>query len=213
VNLVGHVAVALHRDPASTPPFLVGCMLPDLAAMARVRLTPADGHVGDGVQFHHRTDAAFHASEWFNRHNQALRDLLLDAEVDRGAARASAHAGLEMMLDGHLIGETQVERGVERAFAELATPSATSDAVTALAPDDVRGGWAERLNQISHSLDPQSYSSTRSVAERLHRMTRGRHRIELREVQVSIVARQLEAYRPRALHDVGSLLDDLSARV
>ena len=88
MNLVGHVAVAVEHAPDATAPYLAGAMLPDLAAMARVRLAPAGGDLGDGVAVHHAADAAFHASRWFNDRSQALRDALLEAGVDRGAARA-----------------------------------------------------------------------------------------------------------------------------
>ena len=63
MNLVGHVAVAL--EPDSAPPsteFLVGCMLPDLAAIARVRIARPEGELGRGVEFHHACDAVFHVT-------------------------------------------------------------------------------------------------------------------------------------------------------
>jgi hypothetical protein len=90
MNLVGHVAVALDPE-APTPPstqFLLGCMLPDLAAIARVRLARPDGELGRGVAYHHACDAVFHETEWFRSVNRALRDALVDAGVDSGPARA-----------------------------------------------------------------------------------------------------------------------------
>ena len=73
MNLVGHVAVALEPDaaPPSTD-FLIGCMLPDLAAIARVRVARPTGALGEGVAFHHACDAVFHESEWFRSSNRAL---------------------------------------------------------------------------------------------------------------------------------------------
>ena len=71
MNLVGHVAAALSpsdADPSSD--FLVGCMLPDLAAIARVRLARPAGDLGRGVEFHHACDAVFHDSAWFRRVNR-----------------------------------------------------------------------------------------------------------------------------------------------
>ena len=96
MNLVGHVAVAL--EPDSAPPsteFLVGCMLPDLAAIARVRIARPEGELGRGVEFHHACDAVFHDLEWFHSANRSLRDALVDAGVDSGPARACSHAGVE----------------------------------------------------------------------------------------------------------------------
>lgn len=198
VNLVGHVAVAVQAAPSAPAPYLVGCMLPDLAAMARVRLRPATGLVGDGVAFHHGTDAAFHSSRWFNEHNVTLRDLLLEAGVDRGAARASAHAGLEMLLDGDLANDPAVTEAVARTFDAL-IDGATARAVLELAPEHSRRDWSDRLTRIGRSLDVASYQSGPLVAERLHRMTRGRSRIELRSEQIGMVAAVLTAYRPHVV--------------
>ena len=84
MNLIGHVAVALDADaaPPSTE-FLVGCMLPDLAAIARVRLARPEGALGDGVSFHHASDAVFHESEWFRATN---RELWLQQKATLGIA-------------------------------------------------------------------------------------------------------------------------------
>jgi hypothetical protein len=213
VNLVGHVAVAVHHSPDATPGFLVGAMLPDLAAMARVRLTHAEGEVGDGVAFHHASDTAFHASRWFNHHNQALRDALLAVGVDRGASRACAHAGLEMLLDGRLLAAGLVVRGTEIAFAALAVDGPTLEAVCALVPPAAVSTWRARLQMIGRSIDRDAYTSGDEVAARLHRMTRGRTRIELRAEQVDAVARELDAYRPRVARDATSVLADVVLEV
>jgi hypothetical protein len=194
VNLVGHVAVAL--DPHAAPPstdFLVGCMLPDLAAIARVRLSRPEGELGDGVAFHHACDEAFHESEWFHGANRALRDALLEAGVDSGPARACSHAGVEMLLDGRLVTDDTVDAG---ARAVLDSVSTCPPALAALAPDNARAVWVERLQMIGSSLDPARYRDPRFVAERLQRMTSGRRRIELRVEQVDTVTATLIDHQP-----------------
>ena len=125
MNLVGHVAVALR--PGSTRPstdFLVGCMLPDLAAIARRAHGQARRATsGGGVAFHHACDAVFHESEWFRATNRDVRDALLDAGVDLGPARACSHAGVEMLLDGALVAE-RTDRAFARAGRSLpSTPT------------------------------------------------------------------------------------------
>jgi hypothetical protein len=194
VNLVGHVAVAL--DPDAAPPstdFLVGCMLPDLAAIARVRVARPEGELGDGVAFHHACDAAFHESEWFRDANRALRDALLDAGVDRGPARACSHAGVEMLLDGRLVADDTVDGS---ARVVLDTVSTCPPALAALAPDGARAAWVERLQMIGSSLDPSRYRDPRFVAERLQRMTSGRRHIALRVEQVDAVTAALADHQP-----------------
>jgi hypothetical protein len=194
VNLVGHVAVAL--APATEPPsteFLVGCMLPDLAAIARVRIARPGGDLGDGVAFHHSCDAVFHESAWFRSVNRALRDALVDADVESGPARACSHAGVEMLLDGRLVTDPTVDAC---ARAALRSVSSGASGLGQLAPDDARDVWVERLAMIGASLDPACYQDASFVAERLQRMTSGRRRIELPAEQVETVAATLREFQP-----------------
>ena len=194
MNLVGHVAVALEPDaaPPSTD-FLVGCMLPDLAAIARVRIARPTGELGEGVAFHHACDEVFHESAWFRGANRALRDALVDAGIDSGPARASSHAGVEMLLDGRLVADDSVD---VHARVVLDAVSTGAPALGPLAPDDMRDEWVERLQMIGTSLDPARYRDARFVAERLHRMTQGRRRIELRADQVDTVTAALREFQP-----------------
>jgi hypothetical protein len=194
VNLVGHVAVALEPDaPPPSTDFLVGCMLPDLAAIARVRVTRPTGELGAGVAFHHSCDEVFHESDWFRRTNRTLRDALLAAGVDSGPARACSHAGVEMLLDGRLVADDSVDA---QARVALDAVSAGAPELGALAPDDARDVWLERLQMIGSSLDPGRYRDARFVAERLHRMTMGRRRIELPAEHVDTVTATLRAFQP-----------------
>ncbi len=194
MNLVGHVAVAL--DPDAAPPstdFLVGCMLPDLAAIARVRVARPEGALGDGVAFHHACDAVFHESEWFRTSNRALRDALVDAGIDSGPARACSHAGVEMLLDGRLVTDATVDTHARVVLQAVRTGA---PALGNLAPVDARDVWIERLQMIGGSLDPSRYQDARFVAERLHRMTNGRRRIELPAAQVDAVEAALRDFQP-----------------
>jgi hypothetical protein len=194
MNLVGHVAVALVPGRADPPAdFLVGCMLPDLAAIARVRMTRPEGELGRGVEFHHACDAVFHESEWFRGVNREMRDALLDADVTSGAARACSHAGAEMLLDGGLVADARVEASAQLT---LDTVADHADSLAALAPDAERPVLVERLQMIGSSLDPRRYADARFVAERLHRMTAGRRRIEVRASDVDTVARILGDFAP-----------------
>ena len=189
MNLVGHVAAA----PDAPVAFLVGCMLPDLAAIARVRVARPDGDLGRGVEFHHACDAVFHESAWFRRSNVQLRDALLDAGVTTGAARACSHAGVEMLLDGGLVSHAAV---AARAQLTLDAVDAQAAALGALAARETRTVWVERLHVIGASLEPRRYADARFVAERLHRMTAGRTRIELSEEHVDVVAAALVTVQP-----------------
>ncbi len=194
MNLVGHVAVALAPEGADpSADFLVGCMLPDLAAIARVRLARPEGEMGRGVAFHHACDAVFHESEWFRHVNRDLRDALLDAGVSTGAARACSHAGSEMLLDGALVDDPRVEWWAQLT---LDTVDAHASALAGLAEPGSRVVLAERLRMIGSSLEPRRYANTRFVAERLERMTSGRRRIELLASDVDTVTVVLDRFAP-----------------
>jgi hypothetical protein len=211
VNLVGHIAVAL--DPDQAPPsteFLVGCMLPDLAAIARVRVSRPDGALGEGVAFHHACDAVFHELDWFRDANRALRDALLDAGVDSGPARACSHAGVEMLLDGRLVADESVDTS-----ARVALDAVTTDAreLGALAPPEARDVWVERLQMIGGSLDPARYRDPAFVAERLHRMTSGRRRIELRAGQLPELTASLREFQPRIADAAPDVLAQVRTKV
>jgi len=198
VNLVGHVAVALAPDaPPPSTDFLVGCMLPDLAAIARVRLTRPDGELGAGVAFHHACDAVFHESEWFRGANRELRDALVGAGIESGPARACSHAGVEMLLDGRLVGDPAIDTSARVVLHAVSTDApALATSLAELAPVDSRDVWVERLQMIGASLDPGRYRDATFVAERLQRMTSGRRRIELRPEHVGTVAASLREFQP-----------------
>ena len=211
MNLVGHVAVALtpeHADPPTD--FLVGCMLPDLAAMTRVRLTRPEGDLGRGVAFHHDCDAVFHDSEWFRRVNRELRDALLDAGVSSGAARACSHAGSEMLLDGALVADAQIASCAQLTLDRVDTGA---DTLALLAPAESRTVLATRLRMIGSSLEPRRYADARFVAERLQRMTAGRRRIEVRASEVDSVALVLDTFAPAIATAARAVLDEVRRAV
>jgi hypothetical protein len=211
VNLVGHIAAALapgHADPSSG--FLVGCMLPDLAAIARVRIVRPDGELRAGVAFHHACDAVFHESSWFRHVNPTLRDALLDAGVSTGAARACSHAGSEMLFDGALVDDERVDGAARRTLRAL---DDQADSLAALAPVEMRAVFAERLHLIGASLEPGRYHDPHFVAERLHRMTLGRRRIELRASDVDTVALVLGAFAPEIARAAPGVVADVRKAV
>lgn len=205
MNLVGHVAAALPDEP---PEFLAGCVLPDVAAIARVRVArPMGGPLADGVAFHHECDHVFHGLPWFHATCVQLRDDLLAAGVDRGPARATAHAGLEMLLDGALVTDDRVRRQVRVA---LTTLDAHADALTPLVAPDARERWVVGVSRIASSLDVDGYTDAASVTLRLQRMTAGRARIELRADQAATVTTVLAELQPRVLAAAPAVLAEVT---
>src|SRR5690349_2172388 len=102
MNFFGHAAIARERD--ADPAHVFGAMLPDFASMARARLVSVeDARIAGAVALHHRTDELFHAHPVFvGMCARAVTDLEA-AGVGRGGARAAAHVGIELLLDGVLL--------------------------------------------------------------------------------------------------------------
>ncbi len=122
MNFIGHATVAGWEDEA--PLFGVGAILPDLARMAGAVRAPEahDDEVRRGVACHHRVDAVFHDTPTFVGLSGQLRQRLTEQGVSRPAALGTAHIGIELLLDGELVGRTEVARrwwGVVEATREL----------------------------------------------------------------------------------------------
>lgn len=101
MNFLGHARAATWHD--RDPRFVLGAMLPDLATMAGVRRPVArDEVIAAGVAFHHRTDAAFHASPTFERLTHDGVRALRGAGIARGPALAASHIAIELLLDASL---------------------------------------------------------------------------------------------------------------
>lgn len=120
MNFFGHAAVACWRS--TEPAFVLGAMLPDFAAMVGARPpVVTDAAVAEGVAFHHRTDDAFHDAQTFRQlMNESVIDLV-HAGLERGRARAVAHVGVEILLDGVLADSRDARRAYLAALAHAAS--------------------------------------------------------------------------------------------
>jgi hypothetical protein len=98
MNFFSHAAVA--RSFSEDPEFVLGAMLPDFVSMLGARL-PEVTHVtlARGVRFHHVTDHVFHDLEVFRMLSRDAHAELRERGLGRGASRAVAHVGIEILLD------------------------------------------------------------------------------------------------------------------
>ena len=102
MNFFGHAAIA---TPAA-PGVVLGAMLPDFATKCGGRIERADdADVTAGIALHHATDAVFHQLPAVTGLMRELDDRLRAAACARGPRRAVAHIGVELLLDGMLVGE------------------------------------------------------------------------------------------------------------
>lgn len=179
MNFFGHAAVAAWLD--ASPPFLLGAMLPDFCSMARARLVEVSHPaVAAGVDLHHRTDAIFHGTPTFvSICRRSVRELT-GLGVERGSARAVAHIGAELFLDGVLIG------GETTSAAREAYPEALAQAREERLGRDLRfrdPEGARRFHHVRARLEawgiPDGYGDPDFVAERLVGALRHRPRLAL----------------------------------
>lgn len=172
MNFYAHLSVAMRLGHRPATGF--GAMLPDLVRMAGVNM-PGDlpEAVATGVWLHHRTDEAFHGHVAFVEGSRALR-----AELDRinelsaGAARAIAHVGWELLLDG-----------VVAAGDPPTVWTAAWDAADRHGID--LAGLAGHLRDPSW---PRRYGDPQWIAERLVRILAARPRLAFSPAQRAAVA-------------------------
>ncbi len=115
VNFFGHAAVA--GWISDRPRWVFGAMLPDFVSMCRARIDAVDDpEVRAGVDLHHRTDDVFHAAPTFVELQARGVEVLEAAGVGRGTARAVAHVGVELLIDGYLLDDDEACRAYRGAM-------------------------------------------------------------------------------------------------
>lgn len=200
MNFVGHahVALAVRDEPA----FVLGAMLPDFASMCGARLVaPTHDGIAAGVALHHRTDEAFHACAEFVRLCAATSASLEARGIAWGAARAVAHVGIELLLDGLLLDDAATRDGYLRAVAALADPALSIEV-------SGRGAarWpAVRERAIVHGL-PDAYRDPREVADRLIRILAPRPRLAVDPGQRPVLEEAMWSLRRDVERSAGELV-------
>lgn len=182
MNFFGHAVVAGWAE--APPPTILGSMLPDFESMTRVQLLEVrDPAIQKGVALHHATDDAFHsAPEFVSLCSRALRQLT-SLDVRRGTARAVAHIGTELFLDGWL----------------ARTDGHCGPYLLALSPEANQGlAWADRgarfarlRQRLTHWGPPHDYRDPDFVLGRLTDALRGRPRLSVLDDQRQTLQRFL----------------------
>jgi hypothetical protein len=187
VNWYAHAVVAERR--LASPLAVLGAMLPDLASALRVRLAPPpDAAIAAGVRLHGETDAAFHAAPGFLALQAEGREHLLAAGLARGAARAAAHVGIELALDGWLARRSPrstLFRAAVDAAAALAEPALLFRAGF----DATR--WDALCARLRHGELPEAFARPERCAQGVERALEPRPRLALGPGDREAVARWL----------------------
>lgn len=157
-----------------------------------------------GVTLHHRTDEAFHGHPWFTERVRSLRAALEAQGIERGPARAIAHVGPEMLLDGALLPANLV--AVDATFVALRRHRVH------LAPWTERTvDWEAHLDRLIAQGLPTDYGDATAVGHRLVRILSHRPRLELPEHQVQIVIGELERRHEAIGETANAFLGELVA--
>lgn len=204
MNFFGHALVASRRD--ADPRWVLGAMMPDFASMCRARLQGSDDPtVAAGIAFHHRTDDAFHGAPTFLALYTDGIEALERGGVSRGPARAVAHVGTELLLDGLLLDDAPAQAAYLDA---IALPSTQAPRLR------FRGDGGVRFEDLhgrlrDHGL-PEDYRSPTRVAHRLERILAARPRLALSAEEVPRIVPWLVDTRSRLRERVEALLEEVA---
>jgi hypothetical protein len=208
VNFYAHACVALWRS--ADPRFLFGAMVPDLTGMMGLRYaTSSDAALNAGIELHHATDAAFHSAGHFVALCASGVAELTEHGVGRGAARAVAHVGTELLLDGHMSHDRHARSAYENALSfavahELASTLALSDARDR---ERLHAGIA----RLRVAPLPEGYREPAFVLDRLEHILLRRPRLALQPADHPHVARFLERVRTELDGNWRELLEQVRA--
>ena len=215
MNFFGHAVIARRKEAARgvvRAEFVLGAMLPDFASMLRVRppevLTES---LLNGVRFHHATDDAFHGAESFLEFSHQASSFLLAHGLSRGSARAVAHVGVELVLDGALAHESA---------ANEAYLSAVDAALTSSVASHIHwqsSEYAARFRHLCHSLRrrgaAQADASAELIAARLRNILANRPRLALDDAAQSVVRDWVVTARPLIVSRAPLLVFEVERRL
>jgi acyl carrier protein phosphodiesterase len=206
LNFFAHAVVASWHSRDTR--FVLGAMLPDLVGMAGIRLHSAsDAEVQRGIQMHYATDAAFHAAPIFTGLCAEAIARLTEQGVERGTARAVAHVGVELTLDGVL--STEAERRALYAAALDVAVSGGLDGKLSITPQEDLPRLAAGLGRLARASIPEAYADPEVVADRLRYILASRPRLAMRPSDFDPVRHWAAAVRPTVADRSHELLNQV----
>ena len=202
MNFFGHATVA-SWTPEATPAFVIGAMLPDFATISGARSVRATHPEAiGGVALHHATDAVFHAAPDFVVLTRHARLQLERGGVANGSARAAAHVGIELLLDGTLVTDDRAGDLYVQALRDAEAHIACADA-------DDGARIARFLDRLRDAGIPYSYADPRVVAGRVERALSSRPLLALPAGRADVLANAFADVAADVRGRAGSLLADV----
>lgn len=206
MNFFGHAVLASRRDGA--PGFVLGSMLPDFAAMSGARVDQVHRpDLAAGVDYHHRTDAVFHAAPSFRAQLARGTRALRARGVHRGGAMGAAHVGVELLLDGVLAADP-----VARS-AYLAALAVDLEGAVSWATRDGHERFRDLVERLADHGVPDDYGDPDVVAGRVARVLSRRPRLSLNPDDVTEVRNWLREIRPSVTNAAPQLVADVWAEL
>jgi hypothetical protein len=183
-------------------------MLPDFASVLGVA-PPTSRHaeLSAGIELHHQTDRAFHQTAVFQGLEQRARGALAGAGVSKGARRALAHVGVELLIDAELVRRAPGWAG----FAEALRFGSSAGCGEVL---DWRprtpGDASERLARLCSRLaGVEPPSDVARIAARLVAALSARPRLSLRAEEEPVVQAWLADCAPEVAASLEQLLHQI----
>ncbi len=215
MNFFGHAVIAQRYEAARgpvRPAFVLGAMLPDFASMLRVRPPHVtEAVLAAGTRFHHATDDAFHGAESFLEFSRRASSFLSERGLSRGSARAVAHVGVELLLDGAFASKTAANEAYLSALDAALTISIASHIE-----------WEDRVNvarfqQLCHNLrqrgGARADAPAELVAERLRNILADRPRLAMDDAGQSVVRDWVVNTRPLIISSAELVLGEVERRL
>ncbi len=210
LNFFAHAVVASWHS--SNARFVLGAMLPDLAGMTGIRLHGAsDVEVQRGIDLHHTTDAAFHTAPIFTTFCAEAIARLSGEGVERGTARAVAHVGVELTLDG-VLGHDHESRELYAAALDVAISGGLAGKLSVTPAADIER-LTIGLGRLARAPIPEAYADPEVVADRLRVILASRPRLAMRASDFDPVRRWALDVRPRVADRSQELLEQVRAGV
>jgi hypothetical protein len=202
LNYFGHAAVASWRDGRGGLP--LGAMIPDFSTMSGARVTgTSDPDVAAGIDLHHATDAAFHKAPVVTGLMRELDARLDRGGCSRGARRAVAHIGVELLLDGVLVDNAEY-RDAYILGLEYEAPLLWRD-------DGDAARYATLMKRLREHGVPDDLKRPESIAYRLSRMLARRPLLAPSPSDMSVINMALIEHKPRVEIAADSVLRMLRA--
>jgi hypothetical protein len=206
MNFYGHAVAASWFT--TRPLFVLGSMLPDFATMCRNRVERvSDPEVAAGVAFHHLTDEVFHRTGAFVSLRSETTVSLCAEGLKRSRARAVAHAGVELLIDGALSTDENAREVFARSLA-VGNRTRVIEGISWRTPNS-RENWSYLLDRLRAADIPGGYADPDFVIDRVYIILAPRPALAVGPGDRPALERGIRSVHPRVAERMDGLVSEL----